>query len=82
MMGQCCSHRKFSEPRDQVSGAAERILEARPVDVGAIRLYELRHTEAVRDQPEPSFGLGQAHGFYPPPVAWRTAPLACGRSRL
>ena len=43
-------HRKFSELRDQVlarPGAAERLERARAATLGEIRLYELRHAEAV-----------------------------------
>jgi DNA-binding Xre family transcriptional regulator len=43
-------HRKFSELRDQVlarPGAADRLEHARAATLEEIRLYELRHTEAV-----------------------------------
>ncbi len=43
-------HRKFSELRDQViarPGAAERLQRARAATLEEIRLYELRHAEAV-----------------------------------
>lgn len=43
-------HRKFSELRDQVlarPGAAERLERARAATLEEIRLYELRHAEAV-----------------------------------
>ena len=43
-------YRKFSELRDEVSarpGAAERMAKAREATLEEIRLYELRHAEAV-----------------------------------
>jgi DNA-binding Xre family transcriptional regulator len=43
-------HRKFSELRDQVlvrPGAAERLERARAATLEEIRLYELRHAEAM-----------------------------------
>jgi DNA-binding Xre family transcriptional regulator len=43
-------HRKFSELRDQVlarPGAADRLAQARTATLEEIRLYELRHAEAV-----------------------------------
>lgn len=43
-------HRKFSELREQVlarPGAAERLERARAATLEEIRLYELRHAEAV-----------------------------------
>ncbi len=43
-------HRKFSELRDQVlarPGATDRLAQARIATLEEIRLYELRHAEAV-----------------------------------